>query len=143
MIDLAARYGVSRMAIWKALQRSGVPTSKAVAGHVKTFCVECAAPVDHTRKVFKKAKHIFCSQECYFRWLSRHEIDHPFITRRQGLRIARKVMSQYLVLLPGYVVHHEDRNQNNNDPHNLKVFSCNADHISYRDGSGLPIWDGI
>ncbi len=56
------------------------------------------------------------------------------------------VVSKAFDLLPGQVVHHEDRNCNNNSLGNLKVFANQGDHIRYhRLGAeySRPAWEGL
>jgi hypothetical protein len=60
------------------------------------------------------------------------------------MRLARKAVGQYFTLKRGSVVHHHDKNDRNNDPRNLAVFSSNAGHVAFHHGnpSALPLWDG-
>lgn len=140
MVELAKRHGVSRMAIWKVLHKAGVDTSKSAA-HISTSCEFCHKPLTRIRCRLRKQRHSFCDKDCWYGWLAQNP--NEMIRSRQGMRMARQVVQGYFPLCPGMVVHHEDRNEKNNDPHNLRVFSCNADHISYhRGGPALPIWDG-
>jgi hypothetical protein len=141
---LASKYKVSRMAIWKVLNNAGVDTTKKTGAHIATVCKNCNKPIVKTRCCFRKSLHHFCSHKCFSKWLNRKDnINQPLISRRQGLRIGRKKVSQYLFLELGMVVHHEDRNENNNNLDNLRVFASGSDHLKYhRDFSILPIWDG-
>jgi hypothetical protein len=64
------------------------------------------------------------------------------MSRNQG-RIGSAVVSKYFDLQPGHVVHHEDRNDFNNHPSNLRVFANNGDHVRHHRGFIVPIlWDG-
>jgi hypothetical protein len=60
-----------------------------------------------------------------------------------GRREARRLVSQYFELKPGYVVHHHDANETNNALKNLAVFAAQEDHMQYEWGGKVkPIWDG-
>ena len=142
MKDIAKQYGMTREGIWKVLKRSGIDTSKATNGLIECSCTVCGKPVKKHRSYFKKTKHSFCGKECYFAWLG-HGNGNPLIMHRQSSRIARHVVSQHFNLWPGHIVHHEDRNQYNNQLHNLKVFANNGDHVRHHRGFEVPIlWDG-
>ena len=142
MAELARSRGVTRMAIWKILHRAGIDTTKAAA-HIQTTCDNCGAPVTKLRCQVRKTKHSFCNNSCASRWLNRKDPDNPLINRRHGLRLARKMVSEYFLLPPGAIVHHEDRNQNNNQLFNLRAFASQSDHIKYHRGQNItPIWDG-
>lgn len=43
-------------------------------------------------------------------------------------------------LVPGEVVDHIDGNRQNNDPSNLRVFACNADHLRATLSGRVPNW---
>jgi hypothetical protein len=46
-------------------------------------------------------------------------------------------------MLPGYVIHHKDRNTLNNNPSNLMVFRNQGDHIRHHRGFDVePVWAG-
>lgn len=49
--------------------------------------------------------------------------------RHQHRVVAERILQRRL--LPGEVVHHEDRNRKNNDPANLIVFASQSDHASH------------
>lgn len=88
----------------------------------------------------KRFKRAFCSPECYYS--VRRTIKYkPW---RQGQRRARAIVSKYFDLRPEYVVHHEDKDNANNDLINLRVFASQADHMAYHHGvtKVVPIWDG-
>jgi DNA-binding transcriptional ArsR family regulator len=58
---------------------------------------------------------------------------HPFADNRGYVREHRLVMERVLgrFLDPCEVVHHKDRNKENNDAGNLEVFRSNADHLRH------------
>jgi len=137
MIELAKRYGVKRQGIYKLLKRNGVDTSKR---SYPVKCHYCEKVFYRTKSLIRKYKHHFCNQDCYYAFLEMGGIYKPW---RHGSRIAREKVGRLFKLLPGYIVHHEDKNQFNNDMKNLKVFACNGDHIRYhRCGDVEPLWDG-
>lgn len=142
MAELATQYSVTRMSIWKVLHAHGVNTSKKAA-HIQTKCFYCQKPIIKIRCSYRKTLNHFCSRTCTSRWLNRTDPQTPYISNRHSLKLARKKVSQYILLQPGFCVHHEDRNQNNNTLSNLRVFATPADHLRYhRLGTPLPIWDG-
>jgi len=142
MITIAKELGVTRQTIHKALKKAGIDTSKAGAAHISVSCTVCGNETTKLRYTFRKAKHHFCSEACYYVWL-KHGNGNPLIIHRQSSRIAREIVERHINLMPGQIVHHEDRNQWNNDIDNLKVFANQGDHIRYhRDYLVLPIWDG-
>jgi HNH endonuclease len=68
--------------------------------------------------------------------------DHPHATATGYVREHRLVMERELgrYLEPGEVVHHRDGNHENNDPTNLEVFACNADHLRAELTGRVPNW---
>ena len=141
MITLAAQYGITRQGVFKVLQRAGIDTSRAVAW-LTVSCTCCGKAFLKRRCQIRKQKHVFCCEKCYYAWLQ-HGNGNPLVVHRQGLRIARDVVSKYHTLLPGELVHHEDRNQNNNHISNLIVFTGQGDHIRYHRGFIVPVlFDG-
>ena len=141
MIELAKRYKITRQGIWKILNRAGVITTKEAA-HIRVSCTVCGIETNYVRSRFRGIKHHFCGEQCYHAWL-KHGNGNPLITHRHSGRIARTIVSKYFELQPGYIVHHEDRNQQNNTLDNLKVFANNGDHIRHHRDFEVPIlWDG-
>jgi hypothetical protein len=62
---------------------------------------------------------------------------------RNSSRQARAIVSDHFALRPGNIVHHEDRNQYNNELNNLKVFTNSGDHVRHHRGFIVPIlWEG-
>ena len=143
MIELARRYNVTRMAIWKLLNAVGVDTTKQAA-HIKTICDNCGKETSVIRSVISKRLHSFCNHNCYYAWLKREEAKHPLLTSRHCMRIARQMVEKSGFFVENeMVVHHEDRNETNNELHNLKVFASQGDHVQYHRGfTVLPLWEG-
>lgn len=141
MIKLAEQYGITRQGIHKLLKHAGIDTSKEAA-NMSVSCTVCGSEFKRKRCQIRNMKHHFCSSECYFAWL-KHGNGNPLIMHKQGQRTARKVIQEYYAILPREVVHHEDRNQFNNHPSNLKVFKNQGDHVRYHRDFIVPIvWDG-
>ena len=140
MTDIAKRYSLTRQRIWQVLKAAGVDTTKKGA-MIKVICAYCGGEFKRIRCQVRKSKNNFCSNECYYAWLSDRSSNHePW---RHGMRIGRAVASKYLYLEPEYVVHHEDGNNRNNDVSNLKVFKNSKDHLLYHRGFNTkPIWEG-
>lgn len=58
-------------------------------------------------------------------------------------RLARVIVSEYVILCRGNTVHHKDGDQTNNSLRNLSVFDTVSDHRRYHWGHKvLPLWDG-
>jgi hypothetical protein len=141
MKQIADELGVTRQAIYKALNKAGINTSNAIAAHINVSCTVCGKETSVRRCAFRKTKHHFCSGACYYAWL-KHGNGNPLIMHRHSGRIAREIIQQHYALQPNNIVHHEDRNQYNNNLNNLKVFANQGDHIKHhRDCGATPIWE--
>lgn len=141
MIKLAESYGITRQGIQKVLRKAGVDTSKEAA-HLNVSCTCCGKKFLKLRCLVRKSKHVFCEEKCYFAWL-KHGNGSPYVAHRNQQRIARSIVAELFALKPGYIVHHEDRNQFNNHPTNLRVFASQGDHVRYHRDFLVPIlWDG-
>jgi hypothetical protein len=139
MVDLAKRYGRSRHGIWKMLKKAGVDTTKR---KLVVSCSTCGKELKRTKGRIRKQPNHFCGYECYYAFLEAGN-GNPYIQNRQGQRIAREKVSEYIELKEGYIVHHEDRNTLNNTIYNLKVFRNQGDHVRYHRGFDVePLWDG-
>lgn len=72
---------------------------------------------------------------------------HPYATRTGYVRAHRLVMESQLgrYLLPCEVVHHKDKNPQNNDPANLELYSTNGEHLKEELVGHCPRWteDGL
>lgn len=57
--------------------------------------------------------------------------------------VMEKILGRYL--LPHEVVHHKDKNKQNNDPSNLELFSENSRHLKHERTGLVPRWteDGL
>lgn len=141
MIDLAKRYGVTRQAIRKLLKRYGIDTSKR---KLTCVCANCGEEIRRHRSRIRKTTRQFCDQLCYGTWL-RNFLGVNFVEDRNGGRIGRSKVSEHFDLQPEHIVHHEDRNQGNNELYNLRVFANQSDHMRYhRNGysSVAFLWSG-
>ncbi len=140
MIKLASQYGITRQGIHKVLKRNEIDTQKA--GKLAVSCHCCQKEMQRHRCQVRARKHLFCSMECYYAYIEASQ-GGKYIYSRHGQRIGRSIVSEHFDLLPGHVVHHEDRNTLNNIVENLRVFANNGDHIRHHRGfESLPIWDG-
>lgn len=138
VIALAKKYNMARQGIYKLLRRAGVDTSKAGAANIKVSCTSCGKERTIKRCIFRTRKHVFCDHVCYYAFLKNGN-GNPLIMNRQCSRIARSVVSKYFDLQLGNIVHHEDRNDFNNSPDNLFVFTNQGDHIRHHRGFIVPI----
>ena len=142
MIDLAKEHGITRQGVYKLLKGADVETSKKLAAHILVSCTVCGKEVSKYRLQVRRQVHQFCSKDCYFVWL-KHGNGNPLIMHRNSARTARAIVSEHFALRPGNIVHHEDRNQYNNELKNLRVFANNGDHVRYHRGFTVPVlWDG-
>lgn len=139
MIELSARYSVSRQAIHKLLRVAGVDTSKTAAWRTIS-CATCGKTIQRTRCKTRKTNTPTCSRKCYFDYLrSKAE----YIENRNASRNARKLVAKLFDLQSKHIVHHIDGDQNNNDLSNLLVFASQADHVRHHRGFDVsPIWIG-
>jgi hypothetical protein len=143
MIELSKRFNISRHYVWKILNKNNINTSKAIAAHINTNCFVCDKKINVVRCHYRKTLHNFCSRECFYKWLNRRDTINPLISNRHGMRLARKIISDIFDLQPEHIVHHEDRNDFNNNLSNLRVFKNQGDHVKYhRDFDIMPVFDG-
>lgn len=141
---IADRYGCTRVAVYYALKREGIDTSRSTNGAITARCEHCGKVIRVQRARFRRNKRSFCNSECYYQWLDRKSAKGmPYIDSRVGRKQARDIIGKVFSLQPGHIVHHEDRNSQNNEYANLKVFQCQGDHIRYHRGLRVPVvWDG-
>lgn len=137
---LGDRFGVTRQAVKRYLNRRGCKTDKG-QGWKEVECTECGEVVKRPRCQRRITKKPYCSQGCYFKAL--HNPD--YVQHRQGQRDARMLVKTMFGLEDGHVVHHVDGNTRNNKPGNLMVFRNQGDHLRWHrlDGekSGVkPLW---
>jgi len=143
---LAKQHHVTRQAVYKALKSHGIDTTKQANGKLTVSCTCCGKPIAKSRSIIRNRKHIFCDKECYYAYIEGLQ-QGEYNQSRQGQRVARAIVSRCFELKPGHIIHHEDRNNKNNHPSNLKVFANQGDHIRYhrwdKDGIEIqPLWDG-
>ncbi len=137
MIDLAKEYRVCRQNIYRILKNSGVDTTKR---RYPVICYVCDAKLSRTKGRIKQLSRHFCSLGCYHAFL---QAGGTGVDNRYGRKIARHKVGKVFDLQPKYVVHHLDRDNNNNLLSNLVVFKDQGDHVRYhRDFEIKPIWEG-
>lgn len=136
--QIAAIVGRSHSRIGQILKEEGIDPTDGT--WVDVTCYMCSNPFKQERSRVRKSSRNYCSRECYYvaRKTTNYKPDY------RGQRMARKVVSRLFALPPGSIVHHEDGDNNNNDPRNLKVFASHSDHLKYHHGINRPepIWDG-
>lgn len=136
--EIGEKVGLSHTHVSRRLQKAGI---KAKDGErVSTNCAECGKPIVALRARWRNQHGVFCNKVCFVAYLA----NPHYIESRQGSRIARTVVACYFDLQSEHIVHHEDTNQSNNDPINLKVFASQSDHLKYHHGKTpvTPLWDG-
>jgi len=124
--EIASPLHVSSAAVHKILVKMGIDTSKH---KLLVSCTVCGQPIERTRKRVRKQRNHFCDRECYDTYLSAGARDGS--NNRQAQKIGRSVVSRYFDLQPTHIVHHENHNQFDNRPMNLRVFANQGDHIRY------------
>ena len=146
MAQVEALSGMTRQGIFKRLKAEGrfIPRRAkdgAPGVYVRVDCAWCGLPVKRRKKLLMQLDTLrsFCNQVCYAAALE----NPSYVEWRQGSRLAQTVVGQHFRLRPGYVVHHKDGDQRNNDRSNLMVFASIADHTTHHRGRKIkPLWDG-
>lgn len=140
MSSISKRLGITRQGVYRLLKKAGVDIS--AAAWIEISCSCCGKTFKQRRCRVRRSKHSFCSDVCYQAWL-KHGNGNPLTAHKESSRIARSVVSRFFALTPENIVHHEDENQWNNMPDNLKVFANQGNHVRYHQGSVVSIlWDG-
>ena len=144
-ITIAGKYGVTRQGIYKMLKRHGVDPQDY--GMIPVTCQACGKEILRNRAKLRRQKRIFCGRDCYYAWLEAHQ-DGSYNYNRNGMRIAREVVTRYYQLQPSNIVHHINRDTLDNNPRNLMVFANSGDHTRWHRGQPenifgiVPLWDG-
>ena len=135
--QIAAHVGITASAVNLRLHWANVDSTAGT--WVNRECGYCGSAIKIRRGQARKNRQSYCKAECYY--ASFHgERYKPW---RHGQRLARAIVAQHFQLEARHVVHHEDKDNRNNDRANLRVFASNADHMAYHRGSNVkPIWDG-
>lgn len=108
---------------------------------VEMPCGYCHAPVFVRPKKSTVLLSAYCSREHYY--AKRRADGAGSATWRYGSMLARAVVAQHFALKPKHIVHHEDRDERNNDLRNLWVFASHSDHMKHHHGASvMPIWKG-
>ena len=135
--QIAAQVGMSHAAVHKRLRRAGIERSQGT--WVKVECGTCGKKFSKRRKRFLLSKNHYCSQNCLAVYL-----ENPgYRPWRHGSRLARAIVGQYITLEAGWIVHHKDGDQRNNDKANLQVYASSSEHLKMHHGQTIqPLWDG-
>jgi len=140
VLQLSKEYKVARQAIYNVLNKAGVVVSPGQRVR-PTVCSTCNKSLTVHLCRIKKQKRHFCNRTCYIAWME--ALGDGYQDSRQGQRLSRRIVAQYIELKPGYIVHHEDKQCWNFQAYNLRVFKSQADHVRYHRGFDVqPIWDG-
>ena len=130
--------GVSAQYVKRLLNGMGIETSKASI-HYDLICKRCGKIFNRVRR-YKDQK--YCSNECHGENLR----DKNYRESKKGTVAARKIVSKYFELKRGYIVHHCDQDQTNNELSNLWVFRNSSDHQKWHWKPGrtdvTPLWKG-
>ena len=122
-------------------------------GYPRSWQLHCICPVCGrqytTNRYFISHGKKYCSIGCYHQRLRDNAIGE-FLSgsnKTMGSRRARQVVTEIVDTSewpPSWVIHHEDGNQLNNEPHNLKAFRDQGDHLRYhREVPNItPLWSG-
>lgn len=128
--EIAPLFKCSRQRVWQLLKARGVERKD---GGIEVKCAVCGSIVTRTRRRVRTTRQPYCSPACYAAFISRPD----YQVNRQSCRRAVAILSGLTPWLHGYVVHHEDGNQGNNDLSNLFAFRTHAEHMTYH-RSSLP-----
>lgn len=129
--------GMSRTGIMKRLKQAGITADKGE--WVNEICAFCGTEYRIMRCLWKKSKQHYCKKECYY--ASRE--NEGYKPWRQGQRLARAIVAQYIHLSPDHVVHHKDGNNRNNNIDNLIAYASQSDHLKAHHGNHVQVvWDG-
>ena len=136
--QIAERFRVSGAAISYRLRSRGIVGQDGT--WVDIACDYCGAELRVRRARWRKQGHFYCCTEHYYAVRG----GAGYKPWRQGQRLARAIVAQYFNLQPEHVVHHEDKDNANNDRNNLKVFTSQSEHLKYHHGKKtiIPLWDG-
>lgn len=136
--QIGAMIGMTAPGVAKRLKAAGVTANDGE--WVRDVCCECGKEIQVTRCKWRKSARHYCSEACYYKARSNQD----YKPNRYGQMVARKKVSLFITLIPGYVVHHKDGDEANNEYSNLAVYASNADHIRVHHGLHPvePIWDG-
>ena len=123
--EIAYITGKTRQRIWQLLKEYGLHNKSRVV----RCCLNCGKSFEVVRSRARSGSDKYCKEQCYFD----HKASFNYIPDRQGQRIGRKVIEDWLghSLPEGFIVHHEDGDQSNNGIDNLIVFPSNSEHIKY------------
>ena len=143
---LSKKYGYTRSAIKRMLNKSGVDTSKKIGNtRIPVSCSACGSELTRHRSRMRNQINHFCNIDCYYLFLQAGNDNGEYIQNRHAQRLARLAISKVYDLKEGNVVHHIDRNCMNNSIYNLMVFKNQGDHIRFhrlgRDYA-TPVFDG-
>lgn len=131
----AAAQGISRQAVYKAVQRRGIRFPRKGKKSICPVCLVRFFPVP-------SRKQKFCSTDCYNVW----QIALPKLNSSKyllGQRIARTKLEQYIQLEEEWIIWHSDRNWLYNDIGNLLVFDTFQNLLYYLLwGAVEPIFNG-
>ncbi len=134
--QIGERYGRTRQAVAKRLKQAGVPS--ALGERVDVRCSHCGSALSVHRKRWHRQMAHFCNSHCHYA-----SLEKGFRPWSQGSQHARAAVARYFKLEQGNIVHHEDRNQRNNEISNLRVFVDQSAHMAYHRGRKIkPLWDG-
>lgn len=139
--ELAAKFGVSRQAIYAVLKRWKVRPSRYQ--HADVPCAQCGKLLRITRSQARAVRNKFCDFACYREYLRTGD----YVEERHRSAKARRAVDPYFYLRDTHVIHHLDGDELNNALENLVVFRHIGDFIRWqrcgKDDSGVePIWRG-
>lgn len=111
---IAAALGMSKQAVWDAMERNGIER------HPKHSCPGDVNPAWKGGRYLDDDGYVMV-----------YAPDHPHCDAANRVREHRLVMESQIgrYLLPAEVVDHIDGNPSNNDPTNLRLFASNAEHL--------------
>jgi hypothetical protein len=138
MREIGALAGMSKVSVWKRLQKLGIQTTDGTQPVM--VCTHCQTTYRRKRCAVRAATVHFCSIACYTQHIQQKSTYREW---RYGQKLARQAVNAVFPLQRGYVVHHHDGDNTNNHPTNHAVFASQAEHMRFhRGGQATPLWDG-
>lgn len=142
MENIAKDFGCTRQAIFKILKKAGIDTSKKQ--RIERTCPVCGITVFRRRGMARKTKNSYCSDACYREHL--HSLGEAYNPSNYHSRMAREIIRQYFDYRPeeGHIVHHINKDCQDNRKKNLEVYACQRDHLRHHRGFQVtPLWSGV
>ena len=133
--EIGDMFGASRQAVHQQLKKAGVTREQGTK--VQVICGYCGEPKLVRRSQFKNGKAFFCNRECFFAHLE-GGTHKPW---KYEQRASRAIVAKHFKLSSDHVIDYLDKDNKNNNLHNLVVYRSEDDRVKANQGQKvLPIW---